>query len=59
MKNLENLTILEINELVKIAGGHTAELAETNWWYCSNEKPCDTTDVLGCSNSKAQLMGCK
>ncbi len=50
---------MDADDLIKIAGGNTTEIVETNWWYCENTKPCDTTDVIGCSNSKPQLNGCK
>lgn len=58
MENKGKLTVLEVEDLIKISGGLTAELVETNWWYCSNTKPCETTDFIGCSNAKPQLSGC-
>lgn len=59
MRKIEKFSIMDADDLIKIAGGNTTEIVETNWWYCENTKPCDTTDVIGCSNSKPQLNGCK
>jgi hypothetical protein len=60
MKKIKEFTSMEVEELIKIAGGVVAQLVKTNDWYCDNTKPCDTTDVVGCANHppKPALTGC-
>jgi hypothetical protein len=61
MKKLRNFTQLEAKKLLKIAGGYQqSESKDTNWLYCVNSRPCDTTDVISCANTvKPHLIrGC-